>query len=1552
MAPLNVAPDSTCVPPPITTTATPGGSSNLPGTAQHDTVTVNDGTNAGVGTVKFFLCSPSEVTANGGDCKANGTQIGSAVTLDANGNGTSANVNGSSTPNDNTLGRYCWRAEFTPGPNDHHYLAGSHTNSGSECFTVIKASPAVSTQASKTDGGVVGTDTTSDTATLSGGLSLTGTVTFTLKAPDGSTSTVATDTVTGDGTYNAGPVAITQVGTYTWHASYSGDSLNNGAVDNGDNESVTSVKASPSVSTQASKTDGGVVGTGTTSDTATVSGGDNPTGTIQFSIKKPDGTTSNVGSPVPVSGDGTYNAPSSVQLTQVGTYTWSASYSGDSLNNGAVDNGDNESVTSIKASPSVSTQASKTDGGVVGTGTTSDTATVSGGDNPTGTITFTLKAPDGTTSTIATDTVAGDGSYSAGPVSLTEVGTYTWHASYSGDSLNSGAVDNGDNESVSSVKASPSVSTQASVTGAGVVGTDTTSDTATVSGGDDPTGTITFTLKAPDGTTSTIATDTVAGDGSYSAGPVSLTEVGTYTWHASYSGDSLNSGAVDNGDNESVTTGKASPAVSTQASKTNGGVVGTGTTCDMATISGGVIPTGTITFTLTAPDNTTVQVGAPVLVMGDGIYDSPSCPSLTEFGTYTWHASYSGDSLNSGAVDNGDNESVTSVKASPSVSTQASKTDGGVVGTGTTSDTATVSGGDNPTGTITFTLKAPDGTTSTVATDTVTGDGTYKAGPVAITQVGTYTWHAGYSGDSLNNGAVDNGDNESVTSIKASPSVSTQASVTGAGVVGTGTTSDTATVSGGDNPTGTITFTLKAPDGTTSTIATDTVAGDGSYSAGPVSLTEVGTYTWHASYSGDSLNSGAVDNGDNESVSSVKASPSVSTQASVTGNGVVGTDSTSDTATVTGGDDPTGTIQFSIKAPDGTSSNVGLPVTVTGDGTYDSPSSVSLTEVGTYTWHATYSGNGLNNGAADNGNNESVTTGLASPSLSTQASVTGNGVVGTDSTSDTATVTGGDDPTGTIQFSIKAPDGTSSNVGLPVTVTGDGTYDSPSSVPLTEVGTYTWHATYSGDSLNDGASDNSDNESVTSIPASPSITTVQDPASGSTGDTFKDKATLSGTFQPDGSITWNLYPSDECTAGTSLETETVPVDADGTYETPTGIVLNTPGTYYWVASFNDNSGNNNTASTGCTDEPVVVRGAAIHILKTADAAKVNVGDPIGFTVAVWNSGDGDAHGVKLNDSLPTDPGLSWTIDKTGAGWASSCAITAGVLTCGGSNGVTVPAGTTQANSTFTVHITSTTAAAAGGDCPGSGTVDNVDAKVTTTNAGSADATASTCVQALVDLSITKTGSPATQELGQGNITWTMVVKNNGPDADTGVKITDPMPGGNTFVSATTTQGTCTGGAILTCNIGDMAAGATVTITLVTTPSVEGTQTNTVTVSGNRPETNTTNNTATATVNVFKGTPPVFCVAVSKVTPKQLFVGRKTMLTIHLTKNKKAVSGVHVRIKGPKLNIKTKASNGTGVIKQSVKMKKAGVLIFTPIASKTCNTKRVGVTNVFTPPVTG
>src|SRR5207342_367681 len=122
-----------------------------------------------------------------------------------------------------------------------------------------------------------------------------------------------------------------------------------------------------------------------------------------------------------------------------------------------------------------------------------------------------------------------------------------------------------------------------------------------------------------------------------------------------------------------------------------------------------------------------------------------------------------------------------------------------------------------------------------------------------------------------------------------------------------------------------------------------------------------------------------------------------------------------------------------------------------------------------------------------------------------------------------------------------------------------------------------------------------------------------------------------------------------------------------------------------------------------------------------------------FTVTVWNAGSGDAYGVKLNDPLPTNAGLAWTIESQGAGWASTCAIAAGTLKCGP---VTVPAGTTQAASTFKVHITSTTTSATGGVCPGgSGVVDNT-GNVTTTNDGSDQSEAQTCVAA-PDIQIAK-----------------------------------------------------------------------------------------------------------------------------------------------------------------------------------------------------------------------
>ena len=294
---------------------------------------------------------------------------------------------------------------------------------------------------------------------------------------------------------------------------------------------------------------------------------------------------------------------------------------------------------------------------------------------------------------------------------------------------------------------------------------------------------------------------------------------------------------------------------------------------------------------------------------------------------------------------------------------------GGVVGVAMLTDSATLSGGYNPTGSISFTLTAPDGTTTPEGSVTVTGDANYSSPSVLATEVGVYTWHASYSGDTNNGPASDNGANEGVTTVKASPSIATAASATACGVVGGAVISDSAVLSGGyDVMGGQITFTLKAPDGTTAASETVNVHGDGTYSTPMgVTATEVGTYTWHASYTGDGLNNGAIDNGVNESVTTVKAGPVITTTPNQT-TVPQGTATTlKDTAKLSGGYNETGTITFTLVSPGGKTLDTET-VGVKGNGTYATPAGYALPKsaaAGVYQWNATYNSDGDNNAAVD-----------------------------------------------------------------------------------------------------------------------------------------------------------------------------------------------------------------------------------------------------------------------------------------------------------------------------------------------------------------------------------------------------------------------------------------------------------------------------------------------------------------------------------------------------------------------------------------------------------
>jgi len=353
-----------------------------------------------------------------------------------------------------------------------------------------------------------------------------------------------------------------------------------------------------------------------------------------------------------------------------------------------------------------------------------------------------------------------------------------------------------------------------------------------------------------------------------------------------------------------------------------------------------------------------------VTVSGNGAYPSISHVFSTA-GTYYWYATYSGDANNVGLT-SACEPLVVNALASPTIATTPTPTSE-TVGGPALKDIAHLTGGFNPTGTITFTLHDPASAIVDTETVPVSGNGDYTTpvGYVPIA-VGTYQWDASYSGDSNNNAASDiNARNEQVTISLASPALTTTLSSTA--VTAGGSASDTATLTGGFNPTGTITFFFSTTDtcpvaGATQVGTAVTVSGNGAYSSISQVFSTAGTYYWYATYSGDPNNLGLTSACEQLTVSSAKTTPTLTTLLSSTP--ITAGGSASDTATLAGGNSPTGTITFffstSNTCPNGTGQQVGAADTVSGNGPYSSTSQ-TFSITGTYYWYATYSGDANNN---------------------------------------------------------------------------------------------------------------------------------------------------------------------------------------------------------------------------------------------------------------------------------------------------------------------------------------------------------------------------------------------------------------------------------------------------------------------------------------------------------------------------------------------------------------------------------------------------------------
>ena len=207
----------------------------------------------------------------------------------------------------------------------------------------------------------------------------------------------------------------------------------------------------------------------------------------------------------------------------------------------------------------------------------------------------------------------------------------------------------------------------------------------------------------------------------------------------------------------------------------------------------------------------------------------------------------------------------------------------------------------------------------------------------------------------------------------------------------------------------------------------------------------------------------------------------------------------------------------------------------------------------------------------------------------------------------------------------------------------------------------------------------------------------------------------------------------------------------------------------------------------------------LSIVKTADQDTVSAGDEIGYTITVTNDGEGVAKGIVMSDTLPTNAGLDWSFNQVTGGW--SCAISAGVLTCGGANF------NLASGASASVHIKSPTTQVTCGIVANS-------ASTWASNNLEVESDVVEIVVQCAALNVAKVADDGEVDAGD-DIGFTITVTNGGEGVARDVELTDTLPtnGGLEWeIDGGTGASDCEISAgVLSCDFGDLASGATVTV---------------------------------------------------------------------------------------------------------------------------------------------
>ena len=235
----------------------------------------------------------------------------------------------------------------------------------------------------------------------------------------------------------------------------------------------------------------------------------------------------------------------------------------------------------------------------------------------------------------------------------------------------------------------------------------------------------------------------------------------------------------------------------------------------------------------------------------------------------------------------------------------------------------------------------------------------------------------------------------------------------------------------------------------------------------------------------------------------------------------------------------------------------------------------------------------------------------------------------------------------------------------------------------------------------------------------------------------------------------------------------------------------------------------------------------LAINKTVDNNRPNYLDKVIFTITAHNNGPDTAAGVVVIDKLPA--GLKWISDDSNGAYNPTTGIwTIGNLTNNTDTILKIIAQITSSN----IQITN---------------IAGINGTNYDQNSTNNQSNTTINVDLASDLGITKTVNNSKPNYLQ-NVTFTLTAHNYGPDAATGATVTDKLPTGLKFISAsgTGTYNPTTG--IWT--IGNLANGTTAVLNIIAQAITANTQViNTATINGANYDQNSSNDQSSAIVNI-------------------------------------------------------------------------------------------------------